>query len=52
MVLIDKQTLIYWMLLDSLSKETHYIEKIKIFENKIEIYLPFPTIDMNIVKAM
>ena len=34
MVLVDKQTLIHWMLLDSLSKESHYREKFSIFKNK------------------
>jgi uncharacterized protein YrzB (UPF0473 family) len=34
MVLVDKQTLIHWMLLDSLAKESNYREKISIFENK------------------
>ncbi len=34
MVIVDKQTLIHWMLLDSLSKESHYLEKISIFKNK------------------
>lgn len=34
MVLVDKQTLIHWMLLDSLSKENYFREKISIFKNK------------------
>ena len=34
MVLVDKQTLIHWMLLDSLSKENYFREKISNFKNK------------------
>ncbi len=34
MVVVNKQTLIHWMLLDSLAKENYYREKIQFFENK------------------
>ncbi len=37
MVIVDKQTLIHWMLLDSFSKESHYREKIRMFEKKYKI---------------
>ena len=40
MVLVDKKTLIHWMLLDSLAKESYYREKIQIFKNKYKTYFP------------
>ncbi|HMW06625.1 MAG TPA: hypothetical protein PK079_06285 [Leptospiraceae bacterium] len=37
MVVVNKQTLIHWMLLDSLAKENYYREKIQIFQKKYNV---------------